>query len=189
MGIRAFFAVELSPDVRKRLARAMSLLPLAAARAKAVARDNLHITMHFLGDIADAEVMTAHDAANRAAADVAPFEVTIGEIVCVPPEGKLRMLWASVADSDGRLADLYARLGEQLGPEGFRVDHRPFTPHVTLARFRSPPRDDSVQQAVAAAVTSFGRVTVEELVLYSSQLAKGGPIYSPLARSPLGGRT
>ncbi len=186
MGIRAFFAVELSPDVSKRLARATAAIPLAAARAKPVKADNLHITMHFLGDIADDEVMVAHEAAARTVAEFRPFEVSIGEIVCVPPKGKLRMLWAEVDDPEGSLADLYTKLGRQLGPEGFRVDHRPYSPHVTLARFRSPPRDDVVSQAVQAAPNSFGRVLVDELVLLSSQRTKGGPVYSPLARNAFG---
>ena len=187
MGLRAFFAVDLGPDVRKRLARAVSTLPLGETSARPVKADNLHITMHFLGDIADEEVMVAHEAGARAVADFAPFELSIGEIVCVPPEGKLRMLWANVNDPAGQLADLYMALGEQLGPEGFRVDHRPFNPHVTLTRFRSPPRDDAVQQAVADAMKSFGSVMVDELVLYTSQLTKGGPVYSALARNALEG--
>jgi RNA 2',3'-cyclic 3'-phosphodiesterase len=188
MGIRAFFAVDLEPGVRKHLARAVSMLPLGDTTARPVKADNLHITMHFLGDIADEEVMVAHEAGARAAVQFEPFELSIGEIVCVPPEGRLRMLSANVDDSAGQLADLYAELGQQLGPEGFRVDHRPFKPHVTLARFRSPPRDDAVQQAVADAMKSFGRVMVDELVLYSSQKTKGGPVYSALARSGFGGQ-
>lgn len=188
MGLRAFFAVDIEPDVRKRLARAVTMLPLGETRARPVKADNLHITMHFLGDIADEEVMIAHEAGARAVAGFAPFELSIGGIECVPPEGKLRMLWANVDDPVGQLGDLYGKLGEQLGPKGFRVDHRPFNPHVTLARFRSPPRDDAVHQAVASAMKSFGSVMVDELVLYTSQLTKGGPVYTPLARNALGGR-
>ena len=187
MSLRAFFAVDLSPDVRKRLARATAALALAEAHAKCVNADNLHITMHFLGDIADDLVMVAHEAGARAVAEFEPFELSVGEIGCVPPEGKLRMLWANVNDPAGRLGDLYAKLGEQLGPEGFRVDHRPFNPHVTLARFRSPPRNDTVHQAVRKAMAAFGSVMVDELVLYSSQLTKSGPVYSALARNAFGG--
>jgi 2'-5' RNA ligase len=63
---------------------------------------------------------------------------------------------------------------------GFEPEPRAFAPHLTLARWREraprpglPPVD-------------LGRTALQELVLFQSELRRGGAVYTPLARFPLG---
>ena len=188
MAARAFFAVDFSDEVRRALSGAIRALPLAQASAKPVAMENLHVTLHFLGPIDDDRIMAAHEAGAAAAAAIDPFDIQAHGLQCVPPQGRLRMVWAGLADPTGGLADLHRVLGDRLAEADFDVDPRPFRPHVTLVRFRSGRGVDDVRAAVGAeADKGFGTVRAVSLVLYSSELTKAGPIYVPMSTMPLSG--
>ena len=83
-----------------------------------------------------------------------------------------------------------AALDKALKPLGFPKENRPFSTHLTIGRIRNPSpqlRDLSAllrQHADFAA----GRIAVNEVVLFSSDLTPAGPIYSALARLPLAGQ-
>ncbi len=187
MSVRAFFAVDLPEPIRLDLAKAISRRLPPDVKAKCVAAENLHVTMHFLGDTPDDRIMAAHAVAQRAAEQVSSFEVGVDGLVCVPPAGKrLRMIWATVADPSGGLSELHRLLGQGLGEGGFPVEHRPFKPHVTLARIRYARDPEPIRSMVEGVSRGYGRGKVAELTLYSSELTKSGPIYAPLARCSLG---
>ena len=186
MGVRAFLAVDLPEAIRLDLAKAVSRRLPADVKAKPVAAENLHVTLHFLGDTPDDRIMAAHAIAQRAAEQVRSFEIGVDGLVCVPPSGKkLRMIWATVADPSGQLAELHRLLGQGLGEGGFPVEHRPLKPHVTLVRVRYARDPEPIRSMVEAVSRGFGRGKVSELTLYSSELTKSGPIYAPLAKCPL----
>ena len=188
MSVRAFFAVDLPDDIRAALARAMRQLPLREAGARAVSPENLHVTLHFLGQIDDGEIVPVQELAQQAAAEVEPFKIEVGGLIAVPPAGKrLRMIWGGLTDATGRLGQLNAALGRRLREVGFEIETRPFSPHITMARFRSTRGAEAVRTALAPlAGMQLGLVDIDRLVLYSSELTKTGPIYAPLASVGLG---
>ena len=191
MGVRAFFAVEITDDVRHALSEAQRSLPLADADARSVACENLHVTMHFLGQIDDNRVVEACRLAEAAASEVQPFEIVIKGLTAVPPTGsRLRMIWATVDDISGRLRELHEKLGQLLAGSGFEVDTRPFRPHITMARFRSSRKADAVREGTELYSTVlFGRSYVRSVILFSSIPGKSGPTYVPLATVKLRGKT
>ncbi|MGN6650193.1 2'-5' RNA ligase family protein, partial [Trinickia sp.] len=116
-----------------------------------------------------------------------------------PSAAHPRLVVVPFADDDG-LAELEARVRELVGSLGLPVDdHRPFRPHITLARFaRSPRSPHSPSASAPAREVSAGRVpprvalpfdaaTLEAvprfdtLTLYSSTLARPGARYRALA--------
>src|SRR2546423_11395136 len=70
----------------------------------------------------------------------------------------------------------------------FQRDSRPFKPHLTVARIRTP--HGARELATAHRSTSFEpqNFSVSELILMRSELGPGGSRYTPLSRYPLGGR-
>ena len=180
---RCFIA--LVPDSATR--DALAALPVGAA-ARRVAVDQLHMTVAFLGSVAPKKGALL---AARLASVVTPL----------PPQRAQRTeYWPSAAhprlvvvpfDGNYGLGELEARVRELVGGLGLPVDeHRPFRPHITLARFaRSarPAREASVGRASPRAelppdetpldvVPRFNRLT-----LYSSTLARHGARYRALA--------
>ena len=95
-----------------------------------------------------------------------------------------RVLWAGLADSDGRFATLAASLDRAL-EEHFDPEGRAFTPHLTLARL-APPRNlrEFVPDLVGTNVAS-EKFVASALVLYRSHLSPAGARYEPLLVAPL----
>ena len=96
------------------------------------------------------------------------------------------MIWANVIDPSGGLAGLYEILAERLGSLSLCVETRRFKPHITLARVKHIREPGEFREAAAMYDRKdFGRQHASELVTYSSQLTPKGPIYTPIARTPL----
>jgi 2'-5' RNA ligase len=189
MGVRTFLAVDLTAEVRAALAAAQRGLDAAGARIKWVADDNRHVTVKFLGDVADGQLAAVCEAAAAAARGARPFEFAVRGLLLVPPRGRqVRIIWAGVDDPSGRMAALYARVEAAIGELGFAPEGRAFRPHVTVARIKSVGDATRLRRsAEPLAEQDFGTVAAAALVAYSSKLTRGGPVYAPMATAPLGG--
>lgn len=127
--IRLFVGLALPESHRQRL-RAISL---GVEGARWVADHNLHITLRFIGEVEEHVGEDIVTALHSIQSD--PFAVTIKGLGTFgrPPHA----LWAGVEDApSGALAELAAHVESVLVRLGLEPEHRKFTPHVTLARFR-----------------------------------------------------
>jgi 2'-5' RNA ligase len=101
--------------------------------ARWVAAANLHLTLRFIGEV-DEDVAEDLATALQPVA-IEPFELKIKGMGVFghPPHA----LWAGVEDAPkGALGALAASVESVLVREGLAPEHRNFTPHITLARFR-----------------------------------------------------
>ena len=91
-----------------------------------------------------------------------------------------------VDDADGQLIGLQSRLEAQLGELGFPSEQRPFKGHLTLGRIRSRGANPALASLLQEHDDDeFGIIPVGEVVVYSSELSRSGPTYTPLAHCPL----
>jgi len=126
--VRLFLALWPSERVREDLARVGAALAKRAA-GKPVPSAKIHLTLAFLGEVADARLDRVRDAANEARA--ARFELVLDGVGTFR---KARVAWAGSSEVPAALARLQADLEEGLRSRGFALDTRPFAAHVTLAR-------------------------------------------------------
>ena len=187
MAVRTFLALDVDEGIRSGLVDALRRLEHCGADFKPVGLDNLHVTLNFLGDVADDLLAEVCSRAAGAAAEVENFDFDVRGLLCVPPRGPLRMVWADVTDPSGRMAKLQASLAEAMCGLGLRGEERGFHPHITLARIKYAADPQQFRQAVVELVDEdFGIQRAEELVVYASRLAPSGPVYTPLAKAALG---
>jgi len=187
MAIRTFLALELDESIRRAIVAAAQSLPADGAKIRWVEQQNLHITLKFLGDVPDADVMAVCRAAESVSAglDRPTFDVT--GLTCIPPRGPVKMVWAGVRDPARAITAAFDELEAALEPLGFDPEPRAYRPHVTVGRVRYCPRPAALREATAGlAGTEFGTRTASEIVVYSSQLTREGPIYGAMARCSLG---
>lgn len=123
---RLFIAAWPGAGVRSALAVATGRWT-ADARAAPVPADRLHLTLHFLGDVAR-ERMPALRAA--LALPFAPFTLTLSR----PARWSGGIAVLEPARIPPAMAHLHAALGAALQGQGLAPDGRPWRPHVTLAR-------------------------------------------------------
>lgn len=189
MAIRTFLALDLDAAIRDRLVEAVAEMPQAGAKLRWVARENLHVTVKFLGDVAEPGAAGVCEAVASAARAVRPFDFSVCGLRCVPPGGKVRMVWAEVDEPAGRMAAMFERLESALAELGFARERRGFHPHVTLGRVSFTRAAADLRAAAERwAQSDFGSVSASEIVVYQSDLAPRGPIYTALARVALAGQ-
>ena len=186
--VRVFCAVELPQEVRARAAEHASRLRerFTEVRASWPHADNLHLTLKFLGGIAQTRVEALSNAASRAAGSIQPFGLTLEGAGAFPPRGVARVLWLGINDSSGALARLQNNLEGECAAAGFAREERPFHPHLTLARIRAP--QGARELARLHRETGFAAIEfpVTELVLMRSDLGAGGSRYTEISRHEFG---
>jgi len=169
------------------LSRAAGELAAVGGKINWVSRANLHVTMNFLGDVADGDIAEVCRRMSAVAGRVEPFEFAVRGLACTPPHGSVRMIWGLVDDPTGLLSAMHDELANQFASMGFRQENREYKPHVTLARVKHVENPARLRGATRAfADTEFGHQHCEELVAFTSTLTEDGPVYAPLARAPLG---
>jgi RNA 2',3'-cyclic 3'-phosphodiesterase len=125
---RYFLAAWPDDAIRDRLVRWADAIQAGTA-ARRVPADNLHITLVFLGTLDPPRL----DAVKGVAAD-APWSGALLTLDRIGYWKRARIIWAGTSEGSEALSALTATLRGRLGRLGFRVDTRPFVPHVTLYR-------------------------------------------------------
>ncbi len=124
---RVFFALWPDEGTREALVRA-SQVAVDRAAGRATPRANLHVTLAFLGAVSEAELSRVRQLSPPPAE---PFMLSIDTLGF---RKRARLLWAAPGTVPPALLDLESRLWSELAELGIRHEHRPYLPHVTLAR-------------------------------------------------------
>jgi RNA 2',3'-cyclic 3'-phosphodiesterase len=179
--VRLFVAAIPPPALARRLADATA--ELVPPQLRPTPAENVHLTIHFLGDVAPDVVPALTTALAAACVHHAPTELTVEAIAPGPPR-RPRMLWgtATAAPAYEALVNAVAAAAAPYAPDA-RVP-RPGTPHPTLAR---PRGRAALRDWPAPRPVRDGRITVTELALVRSELGPHGPRHTTLATLPLGG--
>jgi 2'-5' RNA ligase len=187
--MRLFFAIELGDHVQDTLDQATTSLRAEAPELAWVDRQKRHLTLKFLGDVADDALPRLAEAADGAAARHGPLEMSIHEIGAFPNFRRARVVWIGV-EQERRLELLHHDLELACESAGFEVEGRPFRPHITLARVRSALPVDRLKTLArtARAVRVRATVLVERIILFESILAPSGARYRCVHSATLGGR-
>jgi 2'-5' RNA ligase len=176
--------VLLPDELRQRLATATERLRPHAADVTWVTPANLHVTLKFLGQVAESRVAVLTDALRAAVAGQRAFDVAVRGLGAFPSPTRPRVLWAGLEDATGGLTALGERVDACCGGLGFPRETRAFAAHVTLGRVREPRRQPALGEALARPA-DFGRLRVECVSLMRSELSPRGARYSELAAAPL----
>jgi 2'-5' RNA ligase len=186
--MRLFVAVDLPAAVHgwTTAAAAMLRARLAASTSRIawVTPDRLHLTLVFLGEVAD--TVGEHAVARFAPALDAPsFPVRLGGAGVFPATGRPRVLWLGLEEGQGGLAAAQRAVLVRLDGVAFRREDRPFAPHLTLARFKDGGTGSDRRAIASAPVGTSARALVDHVTLYRSRLGPRGPDYVALANAPL----
>ncbi len=179
---RLFVAVELSEAAQEAIDQAIAPWRAALPKARWTPIANRHVTVRFLGAVWPRLLDAVGAAVAAAAAETAPFELSLAACGRFPDRGGARVLWVGLNDPAGALAHLAGRLDARL-PAEVRRETRPFAAHLTVAR--SNPAIDLPASWAAAPVASSGW-RVDHLTLFESHLRRPHARYEPLERLPLG---
>jgi len=181
--MRCFIAVDVEePRLLDAIAEAQRRLQSSGADLKLVERENLHITLRFLGEIPPSLAEAVGELIREMS--FKPFRVCFRGVGAFPNIHRPRVIWIGVSDGAEELKGLYAQVERVLLGLGLRGEDRPFTPHLTIARVRSGRNRDRLAMTLESLIDAeFGFLTVSHVRLKRSTLTPRGPIYTTLAES------
>ena len=181
--MRAFVAIDLPDSLRAALARAQQDFRSACRDARWTRPEGIHLTLKFLGEISDAQTRQVVEAL----AQVGPFEpfsVEVRGFGFFPQAQRPRVFWAGIA-APPALAELASRVESHMEKIGFARENRPFSPHLTLARFQVPRPQPALLAAAGDRATSpLESFEVSEFFLFESKLSPQGAQYRKVMRFP-----
>ena len=177
---RVFIAINLPGDIKKELFAYSEKWP--ELPAKWTEKDNLHITLEFLGALTDVEVGEVCVIVKEVAERHSSFSLNINKVLYGPPKKMPpKMVWVEGGKSE-ELSELREDLENSLTEKvKFVPENRTFAPHITLARisatefrFIEPEERPEINENFDLTFT------VESIEVMESELKRGGPVYTVL---------
>jgi 2'-5' RNA ligase len=174
--IRLFVAYTLAPDDRERLF-AWQRTELGKTQARLVPPERLHFTIAFLGLRPREEIEPIVEVVHAAVDDAGPMPLELLRYRETRSVGML--VFDDTTGEATRVADKIQRGLEEIG--AYKCDDRSWLPHVTVLRFRTPPR-------LRPELPELGPISPSEAAAYHSVLRRDGAQYDVLRSVALGGR-
>ena len=147
MSVRCFIAVEVDdPSTLDGIAKAQSSLNSTGAHLKLVERENLHLTLKFLGDVREGLLPEVAKAVSETS--FRPFRMALRGVGVFPNLRRPRVIWAGITEGVEELTAIFRDLEPRLVDLDFKPESRPFSPHITIARVRSGRNRDRLIEEV-----------------------------------------
>jgi len=172
--LRCFLAIELSNDLKENLNKLSEQFNLKGI--KLVEKENLHVTVKFLGDIDDEKLEELINLDLK-------IEKVVSEIKTVstfPNEEYIRVLWVGATN----LQKTFIKIDEKLHKLGFKKE-KSYEPHITLGRVKfieSQSRDKLKNLLLKNKHVDFGKIEINSISLMKSTLTPDGPKYEVIKK-------
>lgn len=187
--IRAFVAVPIDPEMARKISEVQNILKGSLTDIRWVGTENIHLTLKFLGAIAEEKIEPIVRRLEPSLGSISSFAISGRGIGVFPDIRRARVLWVGLEGNS--LVSLAREVEEALEPAGFAREKREFRPHLTIGRWRSfNGPAEALRQAIARwQGYDFGSTCVKEIVLFQSITKPEGATYVPLQVMRLNSQT
>ncbi|MBI2485055.1 RNA 2',3'-cyclic phosphodiesterase [Candidatus Uhrbacteria bacterium] len=179
---RIFFAIPLTVEIQQRLSLVQGDIrrQLQHSRVAWVSPCDMHITLHFLGEVSVASILKLVQEVRKLSLPDA-FSLSCGDVDAFPSKKNPETIIVRT-HTHTALSALRQRLGTVIVSQGLTMSERAFHPHVTLGRVRS---SGEVLQPEQVSPLS-AQILIGGFTLFESKLTPDGPVYSALEHFPIG---
>lgn len=170
--MRLFIAIDLSEEAKEAVEKVKEELK-GIKGVKPVAKDNLHLTLKFLGEVHDSKIDEIINALSQV--KFYSFKLSINKTGAFPNEKKISVLWVGAEPADPLIA-LKKEIDKAL--PGFKDDHQ-FKSHITFARIKYIANDSDKKKITDVLRRQIKKVDfmADKFKLYKSTLTPEGPVY------------
>jgi len=182
--MRLFYAIELSSSMQEALHRAQKALSHLPGNISWTKKENIHLTIKFLGDTEDKKIPALKRALDTIAKQSQTFSISLDQLSAFPNTQKPRIIWCGVKNEGDIIPVIAKQLDKRLTRLGYKKAERPFRAHVTIGRVRHPIKRSNYKQALSDfSLDTKLAYTVNKLSLIKSKLTSAGSVYSPVHRA------
>jgi RNA 2',3'-cyclic 3'-phosphodiesterase len=183
VGIRSFLAFELPSQIRQVLLRVHDELKRLPLDVRWVRPEGIHLTVVFMGDVREEDMAPIIEGVGEASLPYGPFSMALQGMGCFPNSRNPRVLWLGVESDLERMSQFRDDLQQKLLPFGIPSEARAFRPHLTLGRFKKPGKKEAALEELLLKHRGLTSpvCSLNELVLFKSDLKPGGAVYTKTA--------
>jgi 2'-5' RNA ligase len=185
--VRLFIAIDLDERARTAVADVQARLRSAyegGSPMRWVAPEQMHLTLVFIGQV-DEERGARIKAGCDNPIDQPAFDLSFGGVGVFPPHGAPRALWIGAMEGRTELIALQRKIADRAATLGVELEQRPFSPHLTIARWKSSRPSDRRRALAAGGGGRVARLLIDHATLYRSELSSAGSRYTAVARANL----
>ena len=173
---RLFIAIGLPESLHKELEKLQKQLQPFARDAKWVNVSGIHLTLKFLGYVDPAQIPEITEALSKSVKTFSSVAIQASGCGFFPNARRPNVLWVGIDAPE--LAPLQQNVEEAMERLGFEKENRPFSPHLTLARFKDHRGHLALaKETEKLAGKNFGHFTANSFSLYESVLRPQGAQY------------
>ena len=180
--MRLFVGIDLPYELKENLLQFQSELRSLGVKGSWKSKENFHLTLEFLGELDQENIITLTEALSKVARHNKPFKLGLGGIGVFPTMTRPHTLWTAPTGSLSELSRLRDEIHLELVKNGFVLENRQFKPHITLA---SRPILDDVDLSIVH-TKMLGEFDVTKVALFESKAIRGRRIYTVLHDASLG---
>lgn len=172
--MRCFVSIEFPEHVRTEIFHSFEKLKNSGCSSGSfVSRDNLHLTLSFLGEITGEQVKKAEGILSKI--DFRKFPIETGDVGFFPDRDYVKVIWVEIISKE--IAPLRNEIQRALSDAGFSFKEMDFIPHLTVARINSVKDKKLFMNIVEQHKPKKMLFIAEDFALMKSNLKKTGPDY------------
>ena len=183
--IRTFIAIDTPETVSEVALLLKSSVKANQKAVKWVRKENIHITLRFIGPTAPGEVDKINRLLREISGQNSDLSLTVFGTGCFPKKERPRILWLGVNGDVAELKLLVEMIRSEMDQLGYPQEEHNYSSHITIGRIRYP-------QKVTPDITDFLTAQYEpvlwnvpKIILYQSELLQSGALYSILGTHSL----
>jgi len=170
--MRIFVAIDLPEDLKEKIFMVSSEIAKKIS-LRLVAKENLHLTLVFLGEKTNVEVEEIKKAVAGAGSGFGKIFLTMENLEFFPPR-RPRGIWFKIGGQIDKLFSLHKKIVDNLLKNGIQVEDLRFTPHACIGRSRGKIKTEIEKIRLEE------KFTADKVTVFQSQLSAKGPTYFKL---------
>ncbi len=179
--IRAFIALPLSPSIKKKISQLQNHLGKLNCPVRWTNPENIHITLKFLGNITSQQILLLKETLKHIQTVTDSFEIQLSELGAFPNRKNPRILWINITQGSCEIIQIAQSIEDQLKDLGFVQSVKSFAPHITIGRIRDLQRTRKLSHTIKNQIIPPDcQDTINEILLFKSNLSSKGPIHTKL---------
>lgn len=180
MKIRTFIALEIADAIKEQLTHVQNQLMNKGAELKWLKKENIHLTLRFLGEIDEKIHNKIFDLMNHVAENVSSLNLSLAELGMFPNENRPNIIWVGLGGEVEEVRQLSERCDYYLATAGFEKRKNNFNPHLTIGRIKKITNKKQFISEVNDIKVSQTAFIVNKLHVVKSELMPAGAVYTNL---------
>ena len=178
--VRTFISVDFDDKtIIENIIEIQTKISSSGAHLRLVNPSILHLTLEFLGEISENQIKEVEKILDTI--EFSTLKLNVKEPNVLPNENYIKVVYCELEGETETLKKIQEEIRLKLKEKGFRVDKRPFKPHLTIARVKSPKnRKELIEVIKEMSETHSGIQKISSIKLKKSVLKSEGPEYSTL---------